>query len=375
MSNTEKENDAFSRAIISCFTLFFPDQCREKLLHCSSKYLESDKDTSTALIENFAITDPFSTIQSLQSFFLYSEKEPLGLGLYKIFKVLYSKRIKDEKRAALISTFRDLRLKGKEQQSENCIKQLDKYIDDSYNLFCEATSHVGRRTNFKSENICGSLIDPKMPDINADATNVYLKRHIKQIDPEGKLLLCDKIKIDWSEYKLDTEESRRKFIENIYDGLYQYSKEGGKGLLNFPNTIIPVDRTEQDSGSDKFNPMIPKEEIKQDTVSGKYYPTQCTRENFINMFEGITDSPPHRTMLCKHSYNLECFISALQCPQGSRETVAESFRQLIVSPDGNLVKENTLRKQQDRHVDLRTEYGRIINNALTAADGKFPQKS
>lgn len=383
ISESDLEKICYSRALISCFTLFFPIDFRGTLLSCSSVYLRDNKTIVKEFINEFKPSGAFTTIESLKNIYLWIEKEPLhGLELFTIFKTLYSKEIEDETRASLISTFRALRLSLIDKYNDSSF--LDKYIVNSYNLFCEATSHIGKETDFMSDNICGSLVDSQVPH-ETDSTKNYLQKII----PEGgTLLLCDKINIKWDHYNLKTKDSRKLFLTTLYDKLRDFSnnpnsinsnsdnlrvnKYQGIGVLDFPKENGALPTLEQ----------LKKEPETDENSQPRYYPIQCNLENFINMFEGVTEDKPYRTELCKSplnkystSYCLSCLISALHCPQGNRQDVASGFRQLIVNPDGSLIKIEYLRSPtKDRNPDLVSAYEKIIGSAMKIANGTFNPK-
>lgn len=364
---------SYSKALISCFTLFFPEKFREELLACTSKFFREDSQIRDGYISDFDPSLPYKTVESMSGFYYYIDKRPLeGLGLYKIFRILYSNDIEDDTRATLIPTFRALRLSLKNKYGDTSL--LDRYIEDSYELFCEVTSHSGQRTDFLSDKVCGSLVEPHLPD-EANATQNYLQNLIPE---NGELLLCEKIELDWSHYRLNSVEARKTFVSELYKRLRDFSnnphkkKYYGIGVLDFPDDINALPTIEQ----------LKAEPQADDNNIIRYYPVQCNLENFINMFEGITDIPPYRTEMCKKpdstsgtSYCLSCLITAMGCPKGNRNIVADGFQNLIASPDGSLIKADYLRTpSKERHPELVSEYEKIVRDAISRANGIFIPK-
>lgn len=345
-SNAEINQISYAKAIISCFALFFPDHLKEEVLACSSYIFSKGENDElrTEFVKAFDPQKPQNSIISLSSTFHYMEKESFDdLRLVAIFDILFSNRIKIVERAALISTFRALR----KCYYKNFCKDhdtLDSFITNSYNLYCESVTN-SIKIDFFSDNLCGALTQTFDFFDNED------QRHECSLDKNTtNLYYCEKVNFDWkAKHELKNKEQKIEFLSEIYYGLKKLTQKKDTdnwAILTFPKENEKLEYFQSENG--------------------KSFPIQCTKENFIAMFDGVVEEEPTRTMISAPGDCLSKFVDAMDCTYGNRNIFAEGLRRIIVQSNGKEFTINTL-QQNSRNHEIKKKYREIIKDAYENA--------
>lgn len=234
-----------ARAILSCLALYFPEEYRYKVLCMTSKTMSYNPELRNTLIDNFMTTTTLDCIRSIEGIytigqveiegkfhcFIEDEGKPLeGLELFLIFSLLFSNEFDFVYRAKLISTLRDIRNKLKEDEDyRDAIVILDEYIDYSYSLYCEVTSHVGKMVDFKSHNTLGSffVVNKINRSFNEDAERANENAIMDYMKESNRDYSCEKTcVIDfWDSIKLDSRSKKERFLSIVYEKLKELSKK------------------------------------------------------------------------------------------------------------------------------------------------------
>lgn len=364
MANTEnylEESISYAKAVISCFALYFPEEVKEEAFVLSTNSNNDIIQHKKDFINKLDTDGHNDTIRSLASTYLNTDNSPLNdLRLVLIFDLLFSKVKKPAVRASLISTFRVM---IKDYKNNTCFKD---YLRKSYQLYCEAYTPPSK-INWFSENSIGaySLMDPTEESDSGPSSD---DEKAYGVDSNGKVI---KIPYNWTgSYGFIDIEQRKAFLGEIYDLLQRNSEYN---LLKPP---------EKGSDKDKW------EKLK----SGKYALQTCSKENFINMFAGVTEDKPIKTIICGKNTHLSAFIDVLDNPVSdheesdaldnpdsdpkeseteakkrnrstNRSNIRDAIQKLILSTNGDEIPENTLQKQVNRYGDAREKYKEIIRNA------------
>lgn len=365
----ESEIQACAKAIVSCFALFFPDNLREEAFSLSTNPNGKINSQKTDFAETFDNNDPFEIIRSLTNTFRFEknifdngtkdeqpESQTLNdLCLFKIFELLFSGKLNIEERASLISTFRVLAKSHFECYGDKSYP-FKEYIKKSYQLYCEA-SQTHYRINLFSDNFIGAYTEKiDLHRLNGSPDDTYSNDLYDDVADEYKDR-CEKIPCTWS----FTETKQRKlFLQNIYSNLRDLTKEDGKeawGLLSFP---------EENSEEVKWK-KIPD---SNNPNHYKYMMVACTEENFINMFDGVTNEAPIKTPICGYGYCLSKFTDAFCDNDHNRSSYRSKFqealRQLIVNGSGMPFGPKTLNKS-NRNEEIRDKYKEIVENSFNKA--------
>lgn len=355
MEETEtdtKEAILYAKAIISYFALYFPEEVQEKALILSSNSNNYIIDKSKIFVEHLTSKNPFDAIVSLVGTYQNDASEKDGLDdirLVQIFDLLFSEELGITVRASLISTFRVL-IKSYFDYFKNDTQFKD-YIKNSYRLFCDA-NHSNSRINWFSDVCIGAYT--QMIDLHNPSNDTDSCEKSNNIPP----CYCKKIK--WNPPFVDKMRNEL-FLERIYDKLKNLSSPGERlefhSILRFPKTEA-IEAT-----------------WKEITINGESQSVMliCSKENFINMFEGITKAEPIRTIIGGAGVSLSKFIDSFvgfkggALMSGSRTNLESQLGALIVDDNGTPYKKSTLEKNL-RNPPIGECYNQIIKDAYREID-------
>lgn len=366
----DKEPIACARGIISYFAMFFPQELRNEVLESTIKEYE-DISYDEFLVVFESDERPCRKIEMLSESIRYSKgyvKSFENLILLDVFEILFSEQINVKQRAELLSTFRVL-IKSYRDFFGDYSAKFETYIRESYVLFRESTT-MSWKVNFCSEVFLGSKIKPfNLADINLPTTEEECDSKTSDIIPtEENLFYCKKIPYDWEKTGsgLDTKPKRETFLGFIYDslkGISKYNNEEFEGKLKKRKLNIKELKNVDKMGLLTFPEQESKLHYTKDSDSGKIYPCECTKANFIAMFEDVNDEKPVRTQICGTSDCIAKFIEMLAPPHATRSNVAEAFRCLIVNTSGAPFSSKTPFPKNERHRVMQYIYMDIFTKA------------